>query len=180
MHCTGIPHLIVLCRYSDFFTNWKFMASLLVPFFQQHLLPYVSVSHFDNSCNNFKHFHYYCYICYGDLWWVIFDVTIVIVLECHEPHPQKMVNLTDKCCVCSDYSIHWPFPISLLLFGPPCSLRHNNSEIRSVKAMAPNSSTLAWRLPWTEEPGRLQSMGSRRVGHNWSDLAATASHLSEL
>ena len=139
MHCTGIPHLIVLCRYSDFFTNWKFMASLLVPFFQQHLLPYVSVSHFDNSCNNFKHFHYYCYICYGDLWWVIFDVTIVIVLECHEPHPQKMVNLTDKCCVCSDYSIHWPVPISLLLFGPPCSLRHNNSEIRSVNNLAMTS-----------------------------------------
>ena len=28
------------------------------------------------------------------------------------------------------------------------------------------SSTLAWKIPWTEEPGRLQSMGSRRVGHN--------------
>ena len=34
------------------------------------------------------------------------------------------------------------------------------------KAMAPHSSTLAWRLPWTEEPGRLQSMGSLRVGHD--------------
>ena len=31
--------------------------------------------------------------------------------------------------------------------------------------MAPHSSTLTWKLPWTEEPGRLQSMGSRRVGH---------------
>ena len=34
------------------------------------------------------------------------------------------------------------------------------------KAMATHSSTLAWRIPWTEEPGRLQSMGSRRVGHD--------------
>ena len=34
--------------------------------------------------------------------------------------------------------------------------------------MAPHSSTLAWGIPWTEEPGRLQSMGSRRVGHNWA------------
>ena len=34
------------------------------------------------------------------------------------------------------------------------------------KAMAPHSSTLAWKIPWTEEPGRLQSMGSIRVGHN--------------
>ena len=35
------------------------------------------------------------------------------------------------------------------------------------KAMATHSSTLAWKIPWMEEPGRLQSMGSRRVGHDW-------------
>ena len=34
------------------------------------------------------------------------------------------------------------------------------------KAMAPHSSTLAWRIPWIEEPGGLQSMGSHRVGHD--------------
>ena len=34
------------------------------------------------------------------------------------------------------------------------------------KEMAPHSSTLAWKIPWTEEPGRLQSMGSLRVGHD--------------
>ena len=34
------------------------------------------------------------------------------------------------------------------------------------KAMAPLSSTLAWNIPWTEEPGGLQSMGSLRVGHD--------------
>ena len=34
------------------------------------------------------------------------------------------------------------------------------------KAMAPHSSTIAWKVPWTEEPGRLQSMGSQRVGHD--------------
>ena len=34
------------------------------------------------------------------------------------------------------------------------------------KAMATHSSTLAWKIPWTEEPGRLQSMGLQRVGHN--------------
>ena len=42
------------------------------------------------------------------------------------------------------------------------------------KAVAPNSSTLARKIPWTEEPGRLQPMGSRRVGHDWSDSAAAA------
>ena len=36
------------------------------------------------------------------------------------------------------------------------------------KAMAPHSSTLAWKIPWTEEPGRLQSMGSLRVGQDWA------------
>ena len=34
--------------------------------------------------------------------------------------------------------------------------------------MATHSSTLAWKIPWTEEPGRLQSMGWRRVGHDWA------------
>ena len=34
------------------------------------------------------------------------------------------------------------------------------------KAMAPHSSTLAWKIPWTEEPDRLQSMGSLGVGHD--------------
>ena len=36
----------------------------------------------------------------------------------------------------------------------------------SEKAMAPYSSTLAWKIPWMEEPGRLQSMESLRVGHD--------------
>ena len=36
------------------------------------------------------------------------------------------------------------------------------------KAMAPHSSTLAWKIPWTEEPGRLRSIESRRVRHDWA------------
>ena len=36
----------------------------------------------------------------------------------------------------------------------------------STQGMAPHSSSLAWKIPWTEEPGRLQSMGSRRVRHD--------------
>ena len=40
--------------------------------------------------------------------------------------------------------------------------------------MATHSSVLAWRIPGTGEPGRLPSMGSHGVGHNWSDLAAAA------
>ena len=41
--------------------------------------------------------------------------------------------------------------------------------------MALHSSTLAWKIPWTEEPGRLQSMGSLRVGHDW---ATSLSHFT--
>ena len=50
----------------------------------------------------------------------------------------------------------------------------SSSHVWMEKAMAPHSSTLAWKIPWTEEPGGLPSMGSHRVGHDWSDLAAAA------
>ena len=43
-----------------------------------------------------------------------------------------------------------------------------------IQTMAPHSSTLAWKIPWMEEPGGLQFMGSLRVGQDWSDLAAAA------
>ena len=53
----------------------------------------------------------------------------------------------------------------LLCFFLPASYIHTLE-----KAMAPHSSTLAWKIPWVEEPGGLQSMGSRRVrvGHDWA------------
>ena len=41
-------------------------------------------------------------------------------------------------------------------------------SLKPEKAMAPHSSTLAWKIPWTEKPGRLQSMGSLRVGYDWA------------
>ena len=54
--------------------------------------------------------------------------------------------------------VPWLF---VILVAINCSTRS-----RLEKAMAPHSSTLAWKIPWTEEPGRLQSMGSLRVGHD--------------
>ena len=54
------------------------------------------------------------------------------------------------------------------------NIKHTNIRIIGVlegkgkKAMVPHSSTLAWKIPWTEEPGRLQSMGLRRVRHGWA------------
>ena len=46
-----------------------------------------------------------------------------------------------------------------------------NQEDALQEGMITHSSTLAWRIPWTEEPGGLQSIGSHRVGHDWSNLA---------
>ena len=55
-----------------------------------------------------------------------------------------------------------------------CQCRRYEMWIRSLgredpleKAMATNSSILTWRIPWIEDPGRLQSMGLQRVRHNW-------------
>ena len=58
--------------------------------------------------------------------------------------------------------------LTILTFvGKVMSLLFNTlSRFIMEKAMAPHSSTLAWRIPWTEEPGRLQSMESLRVGHD--------------
>ena len=47
-----------------------------------------------------------------------------------------------------------------------CGFDLHFSSNEKEKAMAPHSSTLAWKIPWTEEPGRLQSMGSLRVRHD--------------
>ena len=48
------------------------------------------------------------------------------------------------------------------------------------KEMAPHSSVLAWRIPGTGEPGGLPSMGSHRVGPDWSDLAAAAAAVRDI
>ena len=48
------------------------------------------------------------------------------------------------------------------------------------KEMATYSSVLAWRIPGTREPGGLPSLGSHRVGHNWSDLAAAAAAAAKI
>ena len=45
------------------------------------------------------------------------------------------------------------------------------------KAMATHSSTLAWKVPWTEEPGRIESMGLQRVRHDWTISLSLSSYL---
>ena len=52
----------------------------------------------------------------------------------------------------------------------------DNLKIWEEKAMAPHSGTPAWKIPWMEEPGGLQSMGSLRVGHDWATSLFTFMH----
>ena len=47
-----------------------------------------------------------------------------------------------------------------------CKRSFQKPQLLTEKAMTPHSSTLAWKIPWTEEPGRLQSMRSLRIRHN--------------
>ena len=78
-----------------------------------------------------------------------------------------------------------PIFLLLIIFYPiktSCLLPHF-AVLQIEKAMATHSSTLAWKIPWTQGPGRLQSMGLLRVGHDSSDLAAAtlsgrSTHLS--
>ena len=66
--------------------------------------------------------------------------------------------------------LNWQLSAPLLNIFPESSnkvLFMSRSHL-SEKAMAPHSSTLAWKTPWMEEPGRLQTMGSLRVRHDWA------------
>ena len=73
------------------------------------------------------------------------------------------------------FQIFFPYSHYNVLQRVPCAIQYSRSLLviyfiySSVweKAMAPHSSTLAWKIPWMEEPGRLQSMGCLRVRHDW-------------
>ena len=63
---------------------------------------------------------------------------------------------------------------------PACQSRRQEMRVQSLgledlleEGTVTHSNVLAWRIPWTEEPGGLQSTGSQRVGRNWSDVACT-------
>ena len=71
-----------------------------------------------------------------------------------------------------DLSFHWLIILTLnlntVLTHIACYIGQRGKNWVSVYSlMATHSSILAWKIPWTEERGRLQSMGSERVGHNW-------------
>ena len=77
----------------------------------------------------------------------------LVISQC----PQNKIRFLEKAQMASAV---WHMPRFSLIFD---HIQWCNPE----KAMAPHSSTLAWKIPWTEEPGGLQSVGSRRIGHDW-------------
>ena len=62
---------------------------------------------------------------------MIFDVTVTVLGYC-DPRPYKVMNLINKCSVCSDCSTSWSFALSRTLLWPPYSLSYNNIEIRPI------------------------------------------------
>ena len=73
------------------------------------------------------------------------------------------------------YVTYTSIQISLVVQMVKSLLTVQESRVQSLdqedpleKEMATHSSILDWRIPWTEEPGELQSMGLRRAGHDWS------------
>ena len=68
---------------------------------------------------------------------------------------------------CQVGELFFSFQFSSVFFKMPVILLCPNSS-PPEKAMATHSSTLAWKIPWMEEPGRLQSMGSLGVRHDWA------------
>ena len=72
-----------------------------------------------------------------------------------------------KKTLSSGHSDSWGLPWWLLPAMRETQLWSLGREDPLEKEMATHSSILAWKIPWTEKPGRLQSMGSQRVGHDW-------------
>ena len=73
--------------------------------------------------------------------------------------------------LCWDLYQHKDFPVTQMVKNLPAMQKTRiwslSWEDPLEKRMTSHSSILVWRIPWTEELGRMQSMGSQRVGHNW-------------
>ena len=80
--------------------------------------------------------------------------------------------------ICYQLALNWGFPGGLAVKNLPAVQEMQKMWVWSSgredpleEGVATHSSILAWIIPWTEEPGRLQSLGSQRVRQHWNDLA---------
>ena len=72
----------------------------------------------------------------------------------------------DPCVLVMPVYNQWASLVAQMVKNLPAMLQETQAQSSLKKGMATHSSILAWRIPWTEEPGGLQPMGSQRVGHN--------------
>jgi len=72
----------------------------------------------------------------------------------------------DPCVLVMTVYNQWASLVAQMVKNLPAMLQETQAQSSLKKGMATHSSILAWRIPWTEEPGGLQPMGSQRVGHN--------------
>ena len=82
------------------------------------------------------------------------------------------------------YPWYVDFPVAQMVKNLPAvqktRVRSLGQENPLEKAIAIHSSNLAWRIPWTEKPGRLQSMGLQRVGHDWVNNTHKHTHTLDM
>ena len=88
---------------------------------------------------------------------------------------ETLNTLTMEFSSKSPVTSSWAFKIALVVKTPPANAG-DETRVQSLgwedpleEGMVTHSSVLAWRIPWTEELGRLQPIASQRVGHDWSD-----------
>ena len=99
------------------------------------------------------------YVC---LWWSQKACSTLLGDNLKSTYSQKIQGSVNPFTYLSNF-IH---SNSCILFHPGFDLYFPSDLMK--KAMTTHSSILAWKIPWAEEPGRLQSMGLWRVGHNWT------------
>ena len=118
----------------------------------------VVTGYFTDSSDNFKHLNNKPFI--KTLFKIVQYSFHLFIRHIHVTHCKELGGYFEKKNV--KHILCFPCYINLLgKIRNACS-----QHIISKQSMAPHSSTLAWKIPWMEEPGRLQSMGSRRVGHD--------------
>ena len=94
------------------------------------------------------------------------DFYLILQRSSRESHVSRYLNVRDTASMFSHQK-----PLVHRVGEPNSKINKGYEDVysrKTEKAMASHSSTLAWKIPWTEEPGRLQSMGSLRVGHDWA------------
>ena len=93
------------------------------------------------------------------------EIDVFLELSCFFHDPADVGNLISGSSAFSKTSLNvWKFTVHILLKPGLEDFEYYYASVVE-KAMAVQSSTLAWKIPWMEEPSRLQSMGSQRIGH---------------